>query len=26
ALELVNACDRFIDLRDLLPLVRLEET
>lgn len=26
AVELVNACDRFIDLRDLLPLVRLEET
>lgn len=25
AVELVNACDRYIDLRDLLPLIRLEE-
>ncbi len=25
AVELVNACDRYIDLKDLLPLVRLEE-
>lgn len=25
AVELVNACDRCIDLRDLLPLVKLEE-
>lgn len=25
AVELVNACDRYIDLKDLLPLVKLEE-
>ncbi len=25
AVELVNACDRYIDLRDLLPLIKLEE-
>ncbi|MFN3471284.1 MAG: NYN domain-containing protein [Aquificaceae bacterium] len=25
AVELVNACDRYIDLKDLLSLVRLEE-
>ena len=25
AIELLNACDRYIDLRDLMPLIRLEE-
>lgn len=25
AVELVNACDKYIDLRDLLPLIKLEE-